>query len=238
MKQYTLITTITALIAIARQIGKAYGTISFFHDKATRGQGVKALLVIEESKPYQKLSYEKRLALPSSSAIDLHRTDIRVASITSNAIGIERLLDRLDQTFTAHFQEWKWERITPARHDIHLNNSVITESTSLRHKWGIAYWSEGPIPSQVIREALSNCFELEDLSQAYEQCQRRTKRHTTFWIAGAAISLLVGFVLKKLLLPAATPWAWFAAAWYLCGIFWIDLVMIHEMYSRARMAKV
>lgn len=235
--QFALFGLITFLLVIVSRVAKAYGIVSFFHNKAAQGQGVQAWLVIEGSKPYRNIPYDKHHALPTRLDLDLHRMDIRVASISRNSIEIAPLLARLDRTFSDHFQPQKWGRIAPAPPNS-LDTSVIIENPVSRHAWTITYWSDGSMPSDLVRKALENCFELDDLSLTYEQCQQRSRRHLLTWGAVALLFLPVGVALRMFFPSLVFLWAGGIALWYLVGLAWVDLLLIHEIYTRARMAKV
>jgi hypothetical protein len=240
MRHIALFGLISFLVALVNKIITAYGSISFVQNRSSMAQGVKAFLVINGSKPYRFLRYEKRVALPGElvhAGLDLHRINIRIASITNDTIGIDKLLDRLDRVFIEHFKGREWKRIAPDP-EVDSCTSAITENPYFRHSWDIDYWSEGSIPNRVIRAAIADCFELDDLSLNYEKCQRRSKRHMIVWAAGVALSLILGFGLR-MTFPSAMPlWGWTVLGWYVLGMAWLDIVFIHEAYSRIRMIKV
>jgi hypothetical protein len=240
MKNIALFGLIPFVVPLLDKVVKAYGSVSFLQNRASMAQGIKAFLVINGSNPYRILRHEKRVDLPGEyvhAGLDLHRIDIRVASITGELIGAEKLLIRLDAAFSKHFKGRKWKRISP---DLEgdFAYSLIADHPSFRRAWNINYWSEGPIPNHVVRAAIADCFELDDLSLKYERCQDRSKRHAIIWIAGIALSLVVGLGLR-MILPSIMPlWAWAVCGWYVLGMAWLDLVFIHEAYSRIRMARV
>lgn len=240
MKNIALFGLIPFLIPILEKVVKAYGSISFLQNRASMAQGIKAFLVIRGSKPYRILRHDKRVDLPGEcvhAGLDLHRIDIRVASITNDPIGVEKLLIRLDAAFSKHFEGRKWKRISPDLEGDFVY-SLIADHPSFRRAWNIDYWSEGPIPNEVVRAAIADCFELDDLSLKYERCQDRSKRCMLVWIAGIALSLVIGLGLRMVLPSVMLLWGWAAFAWYALGMACLDVVFIHEAYSRIRMARV